>query len=71
MDVIGFLEWTDEQLKVDDDFDWSVFNDTSIDSFNIPVETTDSYYYRTWLWNETDRGISNTQKDTKQYIYLM
>tara|TARA_Y100001937_G_scaffold35501_1_gene50981 strand:+ start:483 stop:1571 length:1089 start_codon:yes stop_codon:yes gene_type:complete len=41
----------DEQLKVDEDFDWSIFNDTSIDSFNIPVDSGDSYYYRTWLWN--------------------
>jgi glycosyltransferase involved in cell wall biosynthesis len=41
----------DEQLKVDDDFDWSILNDTSIDSWNITAEAGSSFYFRTWLWN--------------------
>lgn len=41
----------DEQLRVDEDFDWSILNDTSIDSFNITADTGDSFYQRTWLWN--------------------
>lgn len=41
----------DEQLIVDDNFDWSVFEDTSIDSFNITAQAMGTKYYRTWLWN--------------------
>ena len=41
----------DEQLSVDDNFDWSVFENTSIDSFNITADAGDTKYYRTWLWN--------------------
>ena len=41
----------DEQLIVDENFNWSVFEDTSIDSFNIPADAGDSIYFRTWLWN--------------------
>ena len=41
----------DEQLAVDADFDWSIFEDTSIDSFNIMADPGDSKYFRTWLWN--------------------
>jgi len=41
----------DEQLVVDDDFDWSVFNDRSIQSFNIMASAGGSRYYRTWIWN--------------------
>ena len=41
----------DEQLVVDDDFDWSPFNDTSTQSFNIMASSGDSRYYRTWIWN--------------------
>ena len=28
----------DERLQVDDDFDWSVFNDTSVQSWNVPCQ---------------------------------
>jgi tetratricopeptide (TPR) repeat protein len=41
----------DEQLKVEDDFDWTIFEDTSIQSFNIPADPGDSMYFRTWMWN--------------------
>lgn len=41
----------DEQLAVDDNFDWSPFEDTSIQSFNIVADPGDSLYFRTWLWN--------------------
>ena len=41
----------DEQLQVDDDFDWSVFNDTSIESWNVPCQGPGVMYFRTWIWN--------------------
>lgn len=41
----------DERLEVEDDFDWSVFDDTTIDSFNIIAHSYGTRYFRTWLWN--------------------
>jgi hypothetical protein len=41
----------DEQLVVDDDFDWSVFDDLSIQSFNVTAQDPGGIYYRTWMWN--------------------
>ena len=41
----------DERLKVEDDFDWSILENTSIQSFNIGAEAGDTNYLRTWLWN--------------------
>ena len=41
----------DEQLVVDEEFDWSPFRDTSIQSFNITASAGSSLYYRTWIWN--------------------
>ena len=41
----------DEQLEVDDDFDWTPLNDTSIQSFNMTATGAGSIYFRTWLWN--------------------
>jgi tetratricopeptide (TPR) repeat protein len=41
----------DEQLRVDEDYNWLQFTDTSIDSFNIVADPGDSLYFRTWLWN--------------------
>tara|TARA_B100001996_G_scaffold248417_1_gene192522 strand:+ start:1591 stop:2715 length:1125 start_codon:yes stop_codon:yes gene_type:complete len=43
----------DEQLQVDDNFDWSQLNDTSIQSYNITASGSGSIYFRTWLWNAT------------------
>jgi glycosyltransferase involved in cell wall biosynthesis len=41
----------DERLEVDEDFDWSLLEDESIDSWNIIVRSFNTRYYRTWLWN--------------------
>ena len=41
----------DETLKVDDDFDWSILEDTSVDSYNITAQAADTKYFRTWFWN--------------------
>lgn len=41
----------DEELIVEKDFDWSVFNDLNVQSFNITAQTTGSFYTRTWIWN--------------------
>jgi hypothetical protein len=41
----------DEQLQVDDNFDWSILENTSIASWNITADCGDSFYFRTWLWN--------------------
>ncbi len=41
----------DEQLVVDQDFDWGILSDTSIQSFNITADSGGSVYFRTWLWN--------------------
>jgi glycosyltransferase involved in cell wall biosynthesis len=41
----------DEQLVVDPDFDWSILNNTQIQSFNITADAGSSVYFRTWLWN--------------------
>lgn len=41
----------DEQLIVDDSFDWNILTNTSIESWNIPAESGSTIYFRTWLWN--------------------
>lgn len=41
----------DERLFVDPNFDWSIFDDTSIESFNLTAQAGDTRYFRTWLWN--------------------
>jgi glycosyltransferase involved in cell wall biosynthesis len=41
----------DERLHVDSDFDWSILDDTSIQSYNIVADATDTLYFRTWFWN--------------------
>ena len=41
----------DEGLEVDENFDWSVFDDTSIQSFNVTAQARDIKYFRTWMWN--------------------
>jgi tetratricopeptide (TPR) repeat protein len=41
----------DERLQVDEDFDWSILEDTSIQSYNIVAEAADIKYFRTWFWN--------------------
>lgn len=41
----------DERLHVDEDFDWSILDDTSVDSYNIVAQNGDLRYLRTWFWN--------------------
>ena len=41
----------DEILEVDEDFDWSVLDDLSVDSYNVIAHANGMRYYRTWLWN--------------------
>ena len=41
----------DEQLMIDDDFDWSILNDTSVQAWNVPADAGDTIYFRTWFWN--------------------
>jgi glycosyltransferase involved in cell wall biosynthesis len=41
----------DEILEIDDDFDWSVFDNTDIQSFNVFAKQYDTKYFRTWIWN--------------------
>lgn len=41
----------DEQLLVEKDFDWTIFTNTSIQSFNVAADPGDSMYFRTWMWN--------------------
>jgi glycosyltransferase involved in cell wall biosynthesis len=41
----------DERLQVDENFDWSILDDTSVESYNITAEAGDTKYFRTWFWN--------------------
>ena len=41
----------DERLHVDSDFDWSILDDTSVQSYNIIADAADTLYFRTWFWN--------------------
>jgi glycosyltransferase involved in cell wall biosynthesis len=41
----------DEVLEVDDDFDWSLLDDKSIQSFHIAAVAGSCIYYRAWMWN--------------------
>ena len=41
----------DERLSVDENFDWSILDDTSVQSYNITAYATDTRYLRTWFWN--------------------
>jgi len=41
----------DERLQVDEEFDWTILNDTSVQSYNITAETGGMRYFRTWFWN--------------------
>lgn len=40
----------DEYLEVDDDFDWSVFNNTDTESFHVTAQNPGCIYYRAWIW---------------------
>jgi len=41
----------DETLEVDDDFDWSVFDDHTLHSFHVPALSGGTIYQRAWIWN--------------------
>ena len=41
----------DETLEVDNNFDWSVFSDTSIQSFHVTSVAPSLIYFRAWIWN--------------------
>jgi glycosyltransferase involved in cell wall biosynthesis len=41
----------DEVLEVDPDFDWSLLDDKSIQSFHITAITGNCIYHRAWMWN--------------------
>ena len=41
----------DERLQVDEDFDWTILEDTTVASWNIIVHSFNTRYYRTWMWN--------------------
>jgi glycosyltransferase involved in cell wall biosynthesis len=41
----------DERLHVEEDFDWSILDDTTVQSYNIGAEAHATRYYRTWFWN--------------------
>jgi glycosyltransferase involved in cell wall biosynthesis len=41
----------DEILEVDDDFDWSLIEDTSIPGFHITAVAGSTVYHRCWMWN--------------------
>ena len=59
----------DEQLVVDADFDWSIFDDTSIQSFNVTTIDGGTSYYRTWLWNAREPWAFYPDK-AHETIYL-
>jgi glycosyltransferase involved in cell wall biosynthesis len=42
---------TDETLEVDEDFDWSAFDDHSVQSFHVTSTTPGIVYFRAWIWN--------------------
>lgn len=41
----------DEELQVDEDFDWSVLEDTSIQSWDVVATTGPSSWFRNRIWN--------------------
>jgi tetratricopeptide (TPR) repeat protein len=41
----------DERLQVDEDFDWSILDNTDAQSYNLVAENGDLKYFRTWFWN--------------------
>lgn len=41
----------DETLSVDDEFDWSVFDDKEIHSFHVAALSGGTFYYRAWIYN--------------------
>ena len=60
---------SDETLEIDDNFDWSIFDNTEIDSFNVPSTFPGLIYYRTWIWN-AKRNWRFKHDPTHECIYI-
>jgi len=58
----------DEQLKVEDNFDWSILDNNDIQSWNITADSPGSFYFRTWLWNAK---LSWTFKHDKRHECIL
>jgi len=41
----------DETLQIDEGMDWSIFQQTNIQSFNVHAYSPGCQYFRTWIWN--------------------
>lgn len=41
----------DETLEIDNDFDWSILDDTTVFSWNVNAVNGGTRYMRTWMWN--------------------
>lgn len=41
----------DEVLVVDEDFDWSIFDNTNIQAFHVPAVADNCLYHRAWMYN--------------------
>jgi tetratricopeptide (TPR) repeat protein len=41
----------DEYLEIDEDFDWSYFDNTDTQSFHVTAQNPGCIYYRAWIWN--------------------
>ena len=41
----------DEILEVDENFNWSIFNNKDVQSFHVPVIKGGTIYNRAWIWN--------------------
>lgn len=41
----------DEELKVEEFFEWDILKNTNIEAWNVPANSSGTMYYRTWLWN--------------------
>lgn len=41
----------DEFLEIDEGFDWSIFEQTHITSFDVHASAPGCQYFRTWIWN--------------------
>lgn len=41
----------DERLHVDENFDWSILENTNVQSYNITAQAGATKYFRTWFWN--------------------
>jgi glycosyltransferase involved in cell wall biosynthesis len=59
----------DETLVVDDDFDWSVFDDLTVPSFHVPALANGVFYQRAWIYNATLPWRFN-HDDAHETVYI-